>query len=95
MKRVTLTTIALIFVTAICVGQTPAAKPDSLKWKVEIDNTALRNRILAMIDTSAVVINNSDIPAKDRVKTVSYLRSILDFMLQQFETQNKPVEKKK
>ena len=93
MKKSILTIAGLLLVT-ITLAQAPA-KQDTAKWVVKIDNTALRNRILTMIDTSAIVINNSDIPAKDRVKTVRYLRSIIDFMLQQFETQDKPAEKKK
>lgn len=93
MKKSILTIAGLLLVT-ISLAQAPA-KRDTSEWVVKIDNTIMRNRILAMIDTSAIVINNSDIPAKDRVKTVSYLRSIIDFMIEQFETQNKPAEKKK
>lgn len=87
-------TIALLLAVTFSYAQAPA-KIDTLKWTVDIKGTHIRNQILHMIDTSSVVINNSDILAKDRTKTVDYLRAIMNYMNSQFQMQNLPKEQPK
>lgn len=92
MKRLSLL-LLLLSVTVLCWGQ--PAKPDTLKWSVKFDNTAIRNRILQMMDTTAIAVNNSDIPAKDRVKIVNYQQQIINFFSDQFNKQNIVADKPK
>ena len=93
MRRIILIA-SLLIASAISYAQQPT-KQDTLNWKVDIKGTHIRNQILFMLDTSAIVINNSDIPAKDRTKTVGYLQAILNYMNSQFQTQNLPKEQPK
>lgn len=87
-------TITLLLAVVISYAQAPV-KPDSLKWTVDIKGTHIRNQILHMLDTSAIVINNSDIPSRDRTKSADYLRAIMNYMAKQFEIQNLPKEQPK
>lgn len=87
------TLLTLIF--AACCIAASAQQPDSLKWTVKFDNTAIRNKILQMLDTTAVVLYNSDIPHKDRNKVLEYQRAIINFMAEQFNKQNAVADKPK
>lgn len=84
-------TLTICFLAFFSFGQNQS-KPDSLKWSVNFDNTAIRNRVLSMLDTIALTINNSDIPSKDRVKVTGYMQAIIQYMAEQFKKENLPVE---
>lgn len=91
MKRLILCALCALACSA-AVAQQPQQKPDSLKWSVSFSTTAERDWVLSKLDTAALTIANSDIPAKDRVKTAAYLQTIYRFMASQFTQQNIPAK---